>query len=106
MNTDLTRITFYGHAVPPHADPALNIQQEIVTAKDYRKLASDLAAARDVQNMTGLALDTAEAEIAQLRAKLHEIDVETEGGVDGAPDRGEHASLCNRIQAIIHPEQL
>ncbi len=48
-------------------------------------------------------LDTARAEIAMLQAQLHEIDVETEGGVDGALGYG---ALCNRIQEIIHPTKL
>lgn len=43
-----------------------------------------------------------DAEIKRLKNKLHEIDLETEGDVDGSPDASNHAKLCTMIQHIIH----
>lgn len=51
------------------------------------------------------ALNKAWEEIVILNKRLHDIHLEVDGYIDGAPDRSEASSLANRVQAILdgHP---
>lgn len=66
----------------------------------------DRGYATPIDNVSALIsrlLGNTEAELRKLREQLHEIDMQTEGYVDGAADRSELSAVCCNIQHIIHP---
>lgn len=79
------------------------LREERDTWHERANQAESIRSERGAQ-ITIIERDALASQVATLKDQLHEIDLATEGNVDGAPDASSQSKLCNAIQNVIHPQ--